>query len=216
MKSRVIILGPPGAGKGTCASRVSDIAGIPHISTGDLLREAVRERAPLGIRAKGHMDAGELVPDELVVGMLRERLARPDCQKGFILDGFPRTLAQAKALGGIAAVDLAINMVVPADIIVKRLSTRLVCSKCGAVYNTRTLPPKKAGICDKCGGKLYQREDDRPEAVRRRLEEYKKKTKPLIGYYREKRILVNIKTKSIGEPPEANVRRVLAAMGIKG
>ena len=213
MKSRLVFLGPPGAGKGTCASRVAEKAGIPQISTGDLLREAVREGTELGKKAKAFMDKGELVPDELVLGLLKERLKKPDCKNGFILDGFPRTLEQARALEGIATIDLVVNLVVPEDIIVARLSTRLICSKCGAIYNTRTLPPKREGVCDRCGGKLYQRDDEKPEVVRKRLEVYRQKTEPLTSYYRERGLLIDIETKSIDEPPEVKVGKVLEAMG---
>ena len=215
MKSRIVFLGPPGAGKGTCASRISAKVGIPHISAGDLLREAVKEGNGRGMKAKGYMDAGKLVPDELVVDMIRERLTREDCKGGFALDGFPRTFKQAKELESITPIDLVINLVVGDDIVVARLGTRVTCRKCGAIYNTRTLPPKKEGVCDICGGELYQRDDQKPEAVKRRLEVYKKETEPLIQYYREKGILRDVITESPDEPPETNVKQTLEAMGFK-
>ena len=215
MKSRLVFLGPPGAGKGTCASRVSAKVGIPSISTGDLLRAAVKEGTELGMKAKGYMDAGNLVPDGLVIDMLKERIAQPDCEKGFILDGFPRTLEQARALEGITPIDLVINMVVPEEIVVARLGTRITCRQCGEIYNTRTLPPKQEGICDKCGGELYQRDDQKPEVIKKRLEVYRKETEPLIQYYREKGILLDILTESIDEPPEIKVNQTLEAMGVK-
>jgi len=215
LKSRLVFLGPPGAGKGTCASRVSAKVGIPSISTGDLLRAAVKEGTELGMKAKGYMDAGNLVPDGLVIDMLKERIAQPDCEKGFILDGFPRTLEQARALEGITPIDLVINMVVPEEIVVARLGTRITCRQCGEIYNTRTLPPKQEGICDKCGGELYQRDDQKPEVIKKRLEVYRKETEPLIQYYREKGILLDILTESIDEPPEIKVNQTLEAMGVK-
>lgn len=216
MKSRLVFLGPPGAGKGTCASRVSVKTGIPSISAGDLLRDAVKRKTELGIAAEEYMDSGRLVPDDIVVGVVRKRIAEPDCGAGFILDGFPRTLGQAIALDGIISIDLVVHMVVPEEIVVERLATRLTCSKCGAIYNIRTLPPKKEGICDLCGGKLYQRGDQKPEAVRERLKEYRQKTEPVIEFYRKKGIVLDVVTESIDEPPEINVNRVLEAMGYEG
>ncbi len=212
MKSKLIFLGPPGAGKGTCASRVGAKVGTPQISTGDLLREAVKQGTELGSQAKGYMDAGELVPDELVIGMLKERIAKEDCANGFILDGFPRTLEQARALDGITNIDLVINLIVPEDIVVARLGTRVTCKQCGEIYNIRTLPPKQEGICDKCGGELYQRDDQKPEVITERLEVYKQKTEPLIDYYQQKGIIFDVETTSIDEPPEVKVNEVLKAI----
>ncbi len=215
MNSRLIFLGAPGAGKGTCATRVSAKAGIPPISTGDLLRESVKNGTELGIKAKTYMDAGELVPDELVIGMLRERLEAEDCGKGFILDGFPRTIEQAKALDGITPIDMVINLVVPEEIVIARLGTRITCRDCGEIFNIRTMPPKQEGICDKCGGELYQRADQKPEVIKERLEVYKEKTEPLISYYREKGIIHDIMTESAEEPPEVKVKQVLEAIGFE-
>ena len=209
MKSKLIFLGPPGAGKGTCASRVGAKMGIPAISTGDLLRAAVKAGTALGKKAKGYMDAGELVPDQLVIDMLKERLAAPDAKNGFILDGYPRTLEQAKALEAITKIDLVINLDVPESIVIMRMSTRVTCKKCGEIYNPRTMPSKTRGVCDKCGGELYQRDDQKPEVVKERMQVYAAKTEPLIGYYRKKGLLKDVMTKSIEEPPEVKVEQVL-------
>lgn len=213
MKTRLVFLGPPGAGKGTCASRVSAIIGIPQISTGDMLRAAVKAGTPLGMKAKSYMDAGDLVPDELVNSMLKERLAQPDCEKGFILDGYPRTLAQAQELDKITTIEMAVNIDVAEDILITRMASRLTCRNCGEIYNTLTLPPKQEGVCDKCGGELYQRDDQKPEVVRERIAIYNQKTAPLIDYYKNKGILVNVRTTSLQEPPEVKVKQVLKAIG---
>ena len=180
MRTKLVFLGPPGSGKGTYASRVMAKAGIPQISTGDLLRNAVSEGTPLGKEAESYIKSGNLVPDSVVIGLVDERLKGDDCQKGFILDGFPRTIEQAKALNGIADIEMVVNLVVPEEIIVTRLSSRISCKACGEVYNIRTLPPKEEGKCDKCGSELYQRKDDTPEVIRERFEVYAKQTAPLI------------------------------------
>jgi len=174
---RLVIFGSPGAGKGTQAERIAGRFGVPHIATGDLLREAVARGTELGVKARRYMERGELVPDEIVVGIVEERLRRPDCKRGFVLDGFPRTLAQAKALDGIlekleAKIDAIINLETNEEEIVKRLSNRRVCKVCGAVYHLIFNPPKNSERCDRCGGELYQREDDREEVIRKRLEVY--------------------------------------------
>ncbi|MCD6477381.1 MAG: adenylate kinase [Candidatus Aenigmarchaeota archaeon] len=198
---KVIFLGPPGAGKGTYASRLSKKFGWPHISTGDLIREAIKEGTELGEKAKSYYDKGELVPDDIVMELLKERISREDCKNGFILDGFPRNLSQAKELEKISKIDVVVNIIVPKDIIIKKLSGRRVCRKCGKIYNVAGirignvyLPPmlpKKPGICDVCGGELYQREDDKPEVIEKRFEVYQKQTEPLIKYYRDKGILMD-------------------------
>ena len=215
MKTRLVFLGPPGAGKGTYASRVSIKLGIAHISAGQLLRNAVKQGTALGLKAKEYMDEGELVPNEIVVSLMRDRLAQPDAANGFILDGFPRTIDQAEALGGLAGIEVVINFAVPEEIIVKRLSTRETCRKCGWIYNTVTLKSKVPGVCDKCGGELYQRNDEKPEVVRERFRVYDEKSKPLIEHYKAKGMLIEMASNRGDEPPEAMVEKVLQAIGFE-
>ncbi|MEM4161408.1 MAG: adenylate kinase [Thermoplasmata archaeon] len=188
----LIMLGAPGAGKGTQAQKLAAHLKIPQISTGDMLRQALAEGTPLGMEARKYMEAGKLVPDAVVVGIVKERLSREDCRNGFILDGFPRTLEQAKALDGIAKIDYVINIDVPEEILVERITGRRSCRKCGAVYHVKYNPPKTPGRCDVCGGELYQREDDREETVRKRLETYRNQTKVLIEYYGAQNKLLSI------------------------
>ena len=193
----LIFLGAPGAGKGTQAKMVSEKYGIPQISTGDMLREAVAKGTELGKKAKEYMDRGELVPDEIVIGIVKERLQQPDCEKGFILDGFPRTLAQAEALDEMLKelgkkIDAVINIFVPEEEVVKRIVYRRTCKNCGAVYHLIYNPPKEDNKCDKCGGELYQRDDDKEETVRERYRVYRENTEPLIEYYRKKGILYDV------------------------
>ncbi len=201
----LILLGAPGAGKGTQAKLIVSKYGIPQISTGDMLREAVAKQTELGKKAKEYMDKGELVPDEVVIGIVKERLAQPDCEKGFILDGFPRTLKQAEALDGILdelgkKIDAVINVAVPEEEIVRRIVNRRTCRNCGAVYHLIYNPPQEPGKCDKCGGELYQRDDDKEETVKERLRVYKAQTEPLIDYYSKKGLVYNVDgTKSIEE-----------------
>ncbi|RLI84371.1 adenylate kinase [Archaeoglobales archaeon] len=193
----LILLGAPGAGKGTQAKLIVSKYNIPQISTGDMLREAVAKQTELGKKAKEYMDKGELVPDDVVIGIVKERLAQPDCEKGFILDGFPRTLKQAEALDKILdelgkKIDAVINVAVPEDEIVRRIVNRRTCKKCGAVYHLIYNPPKESGKCDKCGGELYQRDDDREETVKERLKVYKAQTEPLIDYYSKKGLVYDV------------------------
>ncbi len=193
----LILLGPPGAGKGTQAQRIVAHYHIPQISTGDILRAAVKQASPLGMRAKGYMDRGELVDDEVVIGIIEERLKAPDCQTGFILDGFPRTTPQAEALQSILSklgkrIDHVLNIEVETEELVRRLTGRRTCRECGAMFHILFRPPREDHLCDRCGGSLYQREDDREETIRTRLEAYEKQTAPLIRYYREKGLLRSI------------------------
>ncbi len=190
----LILLGPPGAGKGTQAQMIVDRYHIPQVSTGDILRSAVKEGTVLGKQAKAFMEKGQLVPDEVVIGIIDERLRKPDCQTGFILDGFPRTIPQAEALQVILdnlgrSVDHVINIEVDSEELVRRLTGRRTCKNCGAMFHVLFHPPKKESLCDRCGGPLYQREDDREETIRTRLREYEKQTAPLIQYYRSKNLL---------------------------
>ena len=194
---RLVLFGPPGAGKGTQAKRIQETFGIPQISTGDILREARKRGTELGRQAAGYMDRGELVPDDVILGLVRERLSRPDCGDGFVLDGFPRTLAQAEGLDGILremdkSLDRVVSLVVPDDVIVRRLSARRVCERCGREYNLETRPPKRDEICDLCGGRLVQRSDDRPETIRERLRVYREKTEPLRAFYLKRGIWVEV------------------------
>lgn len=185
----VILLGPPGAGKGTHAAPLSGQLGLPHISTGDLFREHIRNQTPLGKKAKEFIDAGKLVPDELVLDMLFDRISREDCKHGYILDGFPRTLAQAKALDARLKSNqvIAINFDVPDSAIVERVTGRMMCKDCGRPYHKTFEPPARAQICDSCGGTLYQRDDDKEEVVLKRLEVYHRQTQPVIDYFAEKK-----------------------------
>lgn len=187
--NRIVFLGPPGAGTGTQAARLAAELGVPHLSTGDLLRTAVAARSPLGREAQVHMDAGRLVPDDLVLRILNERLALPDARTGFLLDGFPRNLAQAERLAQITTLDAVLSFDLPAHLLVERLSGRRICPSCQSVYNLGTQPPKAPGRCDRDGAALIQRPDDRPEAISTRLAVYAEQTAPLLGYYRANELL---------------------------
>ncbi|MCM8783506.1 MAG: adenylate kinase [Candidatus Omnitrophica bacterium] len=194
---RLILLGPPGAGKGTQADLLKNKLGIPHISTGDILRQVLKEDSDLGRRVRKIVETGELVPDDIIVEIMYNRLAYPDTKNGFILDGFPRTIKQAEQLDVLLErLDKKINLVLyfstSTSKIIERLSGRLVCSNCGMNYHIKNMPPKKEGVCDGCGGKLYQREDDREETVRRRIDVYLKQTAELIDFYKSKKILHTI------------------------
>jgi len=194
---RLILLGPPGAGKGTQASRIVEKYSIPHISTGDIFRKNIKEGTELGKKAKEYMDKGLLVPDELVVAIVEDRLKEDDCQKGFLLDGFPRTVNQAEALDKVlqnmtTSLDKVINIKVDKGILVERAIGRRICKECGMTYHVEFNPPKTEGKCDVCGGELYQRNDDKEETVAKRIEVYLNETAPLIDYYKNKSILVDI------------------------
>jgi adenylate kinase len=185
MGMNLIFLGAPGAGKGTHAEILSKDVGIPQISTGNIIREALKSGTEMGLKAKSYIEAGSLVPDEVVIGIIRERLAKDDCANGFILDGFPRTIPQAEALDKMVRIDRVIDLEVPESLILRRLSGRRVCGSCGASYNVDTRRPKKEGICDVCGGTLTQRKDDAPETVQERLRVYHEQTEPLVDYYKK-------------------------------
>jgi len=201
----LILLGPPGAGKGTQAQMIVERFRIPQISTGDILRKAVKEGAPLGKEAKAFMDQGQLVPDKVVIGIIDERLRESDCGPGFILDGFPRTISQAEALQPILVkigklIDHVINIEVDPEELVRRLTGRRTCKDCGAMFHIVFQPTQREGICDRCGGTLYQREDDKEETIRTRLKEYERQTAPLIQYYQLKSTLRSIQ--GIGGPEQ--------------
>ncbi len=207
----IILLGPPGAGKGTQAEILKEKLSIPSISTGNILREAVKNGTDLGKKAKDYMDRGDLVPDSLIVGILKERLSEPDCKNGFILDGVPRTLAQAEALEQMGIpIDTVIEIEADDDTIVRRLSGRRVCAKCGATYHMETKPPKKEGVCDVCGGELTQRKDDQAETVKDRLRVYHEQTEPLSAFYDRQGKLVRVKGQNSIDETTA---MVLAALG---
>lgn len=189
---RIILLGPPGAGKGTQARTITKKLGIPHISTGDILRQASSQKTPLGLKAKDYMNRGHLVPDDLMINIIKERIKREDCKKGFLLDGFPRTIPQAEALEKISHIDKAIKLRIENEVAIERLSGRRTCEDCSAMYHVIYISPKREGICDKCGGKLIIREDDRKEAILERLEVYREETRPLIKYYEKKGLLIII------------------------
>jgi adenylate kinase len=213
---RLVLLGPPGAGKGTQARMLESKLQAPQIASGDLLRIAVRNRTALGLQAKAFMDRGALVPDELVLGMIDERLSHAEAQSGFILDGFPRTVAQAEALGNILArrnetLDKVVAITVPDEEIVKRISGRRTCRSCGAMYHVIYEPPRNMNVCNNCGGELYQREDDAEQTVRARLQVYASSTSPLLDYYGRSGLLAEID--GIGRPEEIE-HRILSALDI--
>jgi adenylate kinase len=212
----LILLGPPGAGKGTQAKILSKSFDIPQISTGDILRGAVKEQTPMGIRAKSFMDAGELVPDEVVVGIVEERLSKPDCVKGFILDGFPRTVPQADALKNTLSglgktIEHVVSMVVDKEELLGRITGRRTCRLCGKGYHVSFDPPKQVGKCDECGGELFQRDDDKEETMRNRLDVYENQTAPLIAYYAHESLLRSISGTGSIEDIKRNI-----LSGIKG
>lgn len=189
---KLVFLGPPGSGKGTQAAQVAEKCGIPKISIGDMFRQEMNAGTARGKQVGKHMAAGTLVPDGITIRMLTERLRTSDCTAGFVLDGFPRTIEQAQALEQITPIDAAINFVVPEQALIERIAHRLTCNACQAVYNTRTSPPQKEGVCDRCGGALIQRPDQTREAVRTRLAVYNQQTSPLISFYRKKKLLITI------------------------
>jgi adenylate kinase len=189
---KLVIFGPPSAGKGTQAQKLSKQYGIPQVATGDLLRKAVADKTPLGLKIKSYLDQGKLGPDEVIVQLIKERVAKPDCKNGFLLDGFPRTMGQAKELERMADIDLVLSIVVDFEVLVERAVGRRTCPKCSAVYHIKFNPPMNQGICEKCGSKLTQRDDDREDTVRNRLKVYQEQTAPLIEYYRKKGKLVDI------------------------
>ena len=207
---KIIMLGAPGAGKGTQAKMIADKYGIPHISTGDIFRANIKNGTELGKKAKTYMDQGLLVPDELVVDLVADRIVQEDCAKGFVLDGFPRTIVQAEALEAIGEkLDCALDLVVDYDKLTERISNRRLCRSCQASFNLKYHPPKKEGICDECGGELYQRDDDKAETVAARLVEYKEKTLPLTDFYSAKGLLRQVNGDGTIEETTENVYAVL-------
>lgn len=212
MGMKLIMLGAPGAGKGTQAEILSAKLGIPTISTGNILRAAIKDGTPIGLQAKSYMDAGKLVPDEVIIGIVAERLAQPDCAGGFILDGVPRTIGQAEALDQAGVTfDHVLSIEISDEEIEERMEGRRVCSVCGAPYHIHAKPPKQEGVCDSCGGALMQRDDDRPETVRHRLEVYHSETEPLKGYYESKGILDPIQNQATIEGTTEVIMEALKA-----
>jgi len=212
--SRVIFLGAPGAGKGTQARRLAAEAGVPQVATGDMLREAVAEGTRLGLEAKRYMDSGALVPDEVVIGLVDERLAKPDAAGGYVLDGFPRTVAQAEALDGLLErrrqqLDRVIFFDVSRPELIRRLTGRRICRQCGAAFHLVSAPPKAAGRCDQCGGELYQREDDAEATVTRRLDVYETQTAPLLDYYLRRGLLVRVAGEGAMDDVADRIRRAV-------
>lgn len=205
----IVLLGPPGSGKGTYASILTKKLEIPHISTGDLVRDEIKAGTKLGKEAAEYVNRGELIPDEKILEILKNRVSKQDCVKGFILDGYPRTIKQAEDLNKIAKIDVVVNLNVSDQIIIDRLGYRLTCKSCGAIYNEKTLKPKKPGVCDKCGGPLYKREDDKPEVIKERLNVYREKTQPLIDFYKAKGLLIEVKTEKPNAPPEEVANEIL-------
>lgn len=213
----LILMGPPGAGKGTQADMIKAAYPVPHISTGDMFREAVQQGTAMGLKAKSYMEQGQLVPDEVTIGIVEERLAQPDCQQGFLLDGFPRTIVQAEALDQVmkklgGRIEAAINIAVPDEVLIQRTTGRVSCAACKTVYHTVFSPPAQAGVCDKCGGKLLQRSDDQEETARRRLEVYHQQTSPLLGYYQQRGILYSIDGDRAANQVFADIQEVLAGL----
>lgn len=206
----IILLGAPGAGKGTQASKIKDAYHLPHISTGDIFRENIKNQTPIGVVAKSFIDKGQLVPDEVTCKIVEERISREDCANGYMLDGFPRTIAQAEALDKIAKIDLVINMDVDHSLLLDRLCGRRVCKNCGESYHVSRLGGKTD--CERCGGELYQRKDDNPETVQNRLDVYNAQTTPLIEYYKKKGILFNVESNSTPEDVFQKVSEKLDAM----
>ena len=208
---KLMLLGAPGAGKGTQAKRLAAARGIPQISTGDMLRGAVARGTDMGLEAKRYMDAGGLVPDEVVIGIVRDRLREPDASEGFILDGFPRTVGQAKALSEFAPLQAVVNIDVPAELVVDRLSGRRTCKACGAIYHVVSSAPSVEGVCDACGGELYQRSDDNETSIRERLRQYADKTAPLVAWYGDRGVLLDVE--GTGSPDDVYARVLKALEG---
>jgi len=211
----IVLLGPPASGKGTQAARLREALNLPHVASGDLFRENLKSETELGLKARVYMDRGDLVPDDVTIAMVMDRLSRPDCADGALLDGFPRTIAQAEALDQALAekghkISLVPNITVPDEVLVERVSGRRLCRTCGEAYHVKFNPPKQPGICDKDGGELYQRDDDKPDTVRQRLKVYWEQTSPLIDYYRRQGVLVEVNGDQPIDAVTADLRAAVA------
>jgi adenylate kinase len=214
---KFVIFGPPGSGKGTYASRLQSQLGVDVIAMGDIFREIMKEDTALGRKVKGFVEKGQLVPDDVVIEVLKQRLSKPSSKKGFILDGYPRTIEQAKTLDKLIKIDAVIQLTVPEWIIIERLSSRRICKDCGEVYNIRFLKTKVEGICDKCGGKLYQRSDDTPQVIKDRIGVYERQTQPILKHYKEQKVpFVEFNCESLDLPPEVAVKSILKQLKLQG
>jgi len=210
MSTNTVFLGPQGSGKGTVIGKIKDKFQVPHISTGDMFREALKMGTEFGKKAQEYMNRGELVPDDVTCGMVKERIARDDCVNGYMLDGFPRNLKQAEALADITKIDTAILIDVPEEVSLERLSGRRQCRNCGTIFHLKFVPPQVEGVCDKCGGELYQRDDDKPDAIKERLAIYRREIMPIAEYYQKAGVLVTVE--GSGTPDDV-ATRVLAKLG---
>lgn len=209
---KLVFLGPPGAGKGTVAKKISEAFAIPHISTGDLFRSENKSGTDLGKKVEGILTSGALVPDDVTIEIVKSRLQKPDTEKGFIMDGFPRTILQAQKLFDITRLNGVLNFEIYEDEVVNRLSGRRTCRNCGNMHHIEYMPPKQEGICDVCGGELYTREDDKPESIQKRLQVYKAQTEPLISFYREKKLLYNTDASATPEKVFRQVKDLLHSL----
>jgi len=207
----LVFLGPPGAGKGTVAQKIADHYDIPHISTGDLFRGEIKAQSSLGKKVESILKSGELVPDDLTIDLVKNRLVKDDARNGFIMDGFPRTTAQADKLLEITSIDYVINFIIPDESVIERLSGRRTCKNCGNMHHIQFMPPLKEGICDVCKGELLTRDDDRPEAISNRLQVYKNQTQPLIAYFQDKNLIKDIDAEPAPETVLERVKQVLEA-----
>lgn len=212
---KMMIMGPQGSGKGTYAARLSEKFGVPHISTGEIFRENIKKKTELGKKIEKFVNSGLLVPDDVTMQVVKQRINEPDCKKGFIFDGFPRTLKQAEELEKVSPLDVVVYLDAPEWLLVKRMSSRITCKNCGKIYNLLNVKPKKDGVCDDCGGKLVVREDETPEAIKMRLKEYERNTKPLIDYYEKKGIVKRFYNDVFERSPEECVGKILDILGVK-
>jgi len=208
---KIVIFGPPGSGKGTYASRLVKRLDVPHISTGDLVREEIRDQTPLGKMIEKYSSSGTLVPDETITEILKKRMRSMEAE-GFVLEGYPRTVSQARELEKITTIDTVVNLNVPDSVIIRRLSARLQCKSCGAIYNEITMKPKVSGKCDKCGSELFRRADDQPEVIQERLRVYKEASSPVVDFYRAENLLKDIKNDDPNADPEQIVNQILRAI----